>query len=176
MSRILILGNGGSGKSTFARRLAQKTGLPLIHLDVEYWRPGWDPMPKDEWRLRVSELVKGERWIMDGNFGSTVEMRLKAADTVILFDRSRWLCAWGVLQRVRKNRGTTRPDMGAGCPERFDAEFLRWVLTFPQKVRPRLLKQIEEHGAHCIVYRLKSRRQAERLLAQWQTDEKRRTK
>ena len=172
MSKILILGNGGSGKSTFARKLAQKTGLPLIHLDAEYWRPGWDPTPKNEWKTRVAQLLEGEQWIMDGNFSSTLEMRLEAADTVILFDRNHWLCAWGVLQRVRKNRGITRPDMGADCPERFDADFLRWVLEFPKKVRPRQLEQIREHGAHCTVYRLKSRRQARKLLDQWQVNNK----
>ena len=131
------MGNGGSGKSTFARKLAQKTGLPLIHLDVEYWRPGWDPMSKDEWRLRVSELVKGERWIMDGNFNRTIELRLQKADTVIYLDYNRMVCLLRWLKRVITNWGKSRSDMGPGCNEWFDPEFAAWIWKFNRCNRAR---------------------------------------
>ena len=94
MNRVLIIGSGGSGKTTLARRLAERTGLPLIHLDALYWRPGWDPTPGDEWRARIAALVRGERWIIDGNYGGTLDLRLEACDTVIFLDVSRWVCLW----------------------------------------------------------------------------------
>ena len=78
LRRVLVIGPGGAGKSTFAARLAQRTGLPLIHLDQHYWRAGWVEPSNDEWLAKVDELVASERWIMDGNFGGTMERRLAA--------------------------------------------------------------------------------------------------
>src|SRR5256886_17527246 len=69
MKRTLVIGSGGTGKTTVARRLAQRTGLPLIHLDLLYWRPGWQPTPGEEWHETVRRLVAGESWIIDGNYG-----------------------------------------------------------------------------------------------------------
>ena len=86
MRRVLVIGSGGAGKSTFAARLAARTGLPLIHLDACFWRSGWDPTPPDEWARRVADLMSRQEWVMDGNYGGTLDARLAACDTVIFLD------------------------------------------------------------------------------------------
>jgi adenylate kinase family enzyme len=76
MRRVLVIGSGGAGKSTFATRLAQLTGLPLFHLDALYWKPGWVETPKEVWSRTMGQLIAGARWVMDGNYGGTLEQRL----------------------------------------------------------------------------------------------------
>jgi adenylate kinase family enzyme len=144
MRRILVLGSGGAGKSTFAARLAERTGLPLIHLDACYWQPGWVETPGEAWRERVEQLVGEDAWIMDGNYGGTLERRLAAADTVIFLDLPRLVCLARVVRRWIRFRGRSRPDMSAGCPERLSWEFLRWIWTYPAERRPRILQQLAE--------------------------------
>src|SRR5829696_8792386 len=115
MRRVSIIGSGGAGKSTLARQLGDITGLPVIHLDREFWRPGWKETPKPEWKNRVEKLVKGDEWIIDGNFGGTMEIRLAAADTVVFLDFPRVLCTFRAIKRAVAFRNRTRPDMGPGC-------------------------------------------------------------
>jgi len=91
--RVLVDGMMGSGKSTFARALAARTGLPVIHLDVHYWKPGWVRPSDDEWRERQRALLAGEAWIIDGNYNETLVLRLERAETVIYLDSPWWLCA-----------------------------------------------------------------------------------
>lgn len=140
--RILIIGSGGAGKSTFAMRWAERTKLPLVHLDALYWREGWIEPAKAEWAARVEQLIAAERWIMDGNFGGTLERRLAACDTVIFLDRSRWLCLWRVLRRRIRYRDKTRPAMAAGCHERLSLRFIGWILGYPEKHRPMILQRL----------------------------------
>ena len=91
--RVLVDGMMGSGKSTFARALAAKTGLPVIHLDVHYWKPGWVRPSDDEWRERQRALLAGDTWIIDGNYNETLALRLERAETVVFLDVPWWLCA-----------------------------------------------------------------------------------
>ena len=121
--RVLVI----AGKSTFARALAAMTGLPLIHLDKEFWRPGWKATPRPEWRTRTSELVAGERWIMDGNYAGTLDLRLPRADSVMWCDYSRLVCLRRAVWRAVTGYNRVRADMAEGCPERFDPEFLRYI-------------------------------------------------
>ena len=96
MRRVLVIGSCGAGKSTFSRRLHKLTGLPLLHLDRHYWKPGWVESEVDEWKAKVEELIAGDEWIIDGNYGGTMEMRMRRADTVIWLDLPRYLCTYRV--------------------------------------------------------------------------------
>ena len=165
MERIMIIGCGGSGKSTLARQLGEKLRLPVVHLDQLFWRPGWVSISKDEFdRLHEAALAE-EKWIMDGNFDRTIPKRLQRCDTVIYLDFSRFACLMGVLKRVLTTYGKVRPDMGEGCPERIDLDFLKWVWNFNKNKRERnyrLLKEAE--GVRVII--LKNRRMVKKFLSE----------
>lgn len=150
MQRIALIGSPGSGKSTLSKELAGLTGLPLYHLDALYWRPGWQPTPGEEWKELQSDLVAGERWLMDGNYGGTMEIRLQRADLVIFLDLPRWLCLWRALKRAWQNRGQARTDMAPGCPEKVDREFLSYIWHFPDRQRPKILQRLREAGVEVV--------------------------
>jgi adenylate kinase family enzyme len=156
MRRVLVIGCGGAGKSTLARELAVRTGLPLVHLDRLYWKPGWTQTPPAEWQAVVRGVIAGERWLLDGSYGSTLELRLAAADTAIYLDLPRRTCLRRALSRWLRGRGRTRPDLPDGCPESFDLEFLRWIWSYPTRHRPRTLARLDEferHGGRVVVLR-----------------------
>ena len=163
MERILIIGCGGAGKSTLARQLGEKTGLPVVHLDQLFWHPGWVESTKDEIDAKIMEELGKPRWIMDGNYNRTLPMRLQKCDTVIYLDFSRFVCLLGVLKRVLTTYGTVRPDMAEGCPERFDLDFIKWVWNFNKTKRERYYRLLNEaEGIEKIV--LKNRRMVKRFL------------
>lgn len=164
MQKILVIGCGGAGKSTFAKHYAELAQLPLIHLDAHYWQSGWVEPDKAKWQAQVRELLAGERWIMDGNFGNTLPLRVQACDTVIFFDLPRWLCMWRVLKRRIRYHGGTRPDMGAGCNERLDWDFLRWIWNYPKKARPKVLQQLQTVAGQKRVLIVRSQREVDALL------------
>ncbi len=163
MERVLIIGCGGSGKSTLARQLGEKTGLPVVHLDKLFWHPGWVESTKEEIDEKIMHAMAEPRWIMDGNYNRTLPKRLEYCDTVIYLDFSRWACLTGVLKRVVTTYGQVRPDMGEGCPERFDLEFLKWVWNFNKTKRKAyygMLSQLDNKQ----VYILKCRREVKAFL------------
>jgi adenylate kinase family enzyme len=143
MKKVLVIGPGGAGKSTFAEQLAARTGLPLIHLDALYWRPGWVEMPKAEWASLIERVAGEPEWIMDGNYGGTLDQRLEACDTAILLDTSPWRCVWRVVWRRVRHAGRSRPGLAAGCHERLDGKFLWWIATYRVARRPRVLARLE---------------------------------
>jgi len=165
MKKVLVIGSSGAGKSTFARRLGEITGLEVIHLDRHFWNPGWIETPNPEWRDRVTELLSGESWIIDGNFGGTMEMRLAACDTVVFLDMPRLVCTWRVIKRVIAFRNGTRPDMNPGCAERVDLGFWWWTFTYPKRSRPKVEERLENVRGSKSVYRLTSDRAVEKFLA-----------
>ena len=163
MERILIIGCGGAGKSTLARQLGDKLGLPVVHLDKLFWHPGWVESSKEEIDAKITAEMEKPRWIMDGNYNRTLPQRIGRCDTVIYLDFSRTACLLGVFKRVLTTYGTVRPDMGEGCPERFDLEFLKWVWNFNKSKREsyyRLLNEAE--GVETVV--LKNRRMVKKFL------------
>ena len=139
MKRVLVIGSGGSGKTTFATRLSRLTGLPLVHLDSHYWLPHWQKRSDAEWSAIVADLVAGERWIMDGNYGGSLDLRLEACDTVFFLDFPRRTCISRVLKRQLAHLGRSRPELPAGCRERLDLEFLAWIWTYPRRRRPEII-------------------------------------
>lgn len=163
MKRILILGPGGAGKSTLAKKLAEKLDLPIVHLDQHYWQPDWMPMDESRWPNVVADLTAGDRWVMDGNFGGTLDLRLPRADLAVFLDVGRWQSLWGAFTRVIKQSGQVRSDMAPGCPERFDAEFFIWLWNFPRDTRPELEKILARHP-DTPVMRLSSRREIQHWL------------
>ena len=165
MKKVIVIGSGGAGKSTFSRRLGEATGLPVIHLDAHFWRPNWDPTPKDEWKAKVEELVKGDSWIIDGNFGSTRELRMRAADTIIMLDFPRSVCLYRAIKRAIFYYGRKRPDMGEGCTERIDLEFLQWIWNYPKQGKRRALEEFERQTSKNLIT-LKDNRDIERFLAE----------
>lgn len=164
MRRVLVIGSGGSGKTTFAKRLATRTGLPLIHLDQLFWSPGWVPTPNAEWDRLIAELAARDSWIMDGNYGRTLAPRLAAADTVIFLDLPRLVCTWRILKRQIRYAGRTRPDSAPGCPEQLTWEFVSWVWTYPERRRPGVMAQLEAVQQSKRVIILRSQREADRFL------------
>lgn len=163
MERILIIGCGGAGKSTLARQLGEKTGLPVVHLDKLYWRPGWQHVTREEFDKLLDEVLAQGAWIMDGNFNNTIEKRIARCDTVIYMDFSRFSCLMGVVKRILTTYGTVRPDMGEGCPERFDLDFMKWVWNFNRIKREDYYKLLNEtDGIEKIV--LKNRRAVRKFL------------
>jgi adenylate kinase family enzyme len=165
MKKVMIIGCGGAGKSTLARQLGERLGLPVIHLDAEHWRAGWQPTPKDEWRQTVEQLItSSESWIMDGSYGGTMDLRLAAADTIIFLDMSRWLCLWRVAKRRWQYAGQTRPDMAADCPEQLNWEFLNWVWSYPTRRRNAIIDKLLQLPPDKKVIMLRSPAEVEQFL------------
>ena len=167
MRRIAVVGSGGAGKSTLARALGRRLGLPVVHLDEHYWQPGWRPADPDAWRARQARLVRREAWILDGNYLSTLDLRLGAADTVVFVDLPRWRCAWRATRRVVAGRG--QANTAPGCPERLDLRHLRflgYVWRFPRRTRPRVLRDLARHAGTTTVIRLSSPSQVRRFLGE----------
>ena len=165
-NRIIIIGCGGSGKSTLARKLYEKTNLPIVHLDKLFWRKGWKSIPREEFDKLLRIKLKKDKWIIDGNFDRTIGERLNRCDTVIFLDYPKRTCLIGVIKRVITNYGKVRPDMGEGCPEKFDFEFLKWIWNFNREHRDKyyqLLKEIENKK----IYIFKNRRECNEFLTKF---------
>ncbi|MHC5674086.1 DNA topology modulation protein [Nostoc sp.] len=144
MKKILIIGSGGAGKSTLARELGTILGLEVIHLDAWYWNPGWVETPKAEWQSIIQDLTLRESWIMDGNYGSTLDVRLSVADTVIFLDFPRLLCLSRVIKRRFMYSGQSRHDMASDCPERLNWEFIKYIWSYPITRRPGILEKLSQ--------------------------------
>jgi adenylate kinase family enzyme len=150
VQRVLIIGPCGAGKSTLAAQLGQRLGLPVFHMDQLNWQPGWIESSKDEIRARLATILKGDRWLIDGNYGGTLPPRLAVADTVIYLDFPIRLCVTRVLRRIWTYRGRTRPDMTQGCPERFDLEFLIYLIRWNSGPRIRTEMVLKGHEAKVV--------------------------
>ena len=165
MKRVAVVGCPGAGKTTFVRVLAKKTKLPPIHLDTYYHdktKAYYEASDLDAWVAKANELSAKERWIMDGNFGATFNVRFARADTVIFFDYSRYLCFWRILKRRVKYHSLPRPEMPQDWEEKFDYGFLRYVWNFKSWSRPKLLAALEGSNVELIIF--KKPRDAEAYL------------
>lgn len=169
MKRIAIIGSSGSGKSTLARQLGTALHLPVIHLDKHFWHPGWLGTPEAEWIAKVEEMVQHEQWIIDGNYRSTLNIRLQAADTIIFLDMPRWLCALRAVKRRVQYMNRTRPDMAEGCREPLLdpnlLRFLRWVWDYPNRARPDVARRLRNLDPHKRIIWLRTPAEAGQFLA-----------
>ena len=165
MRKVLVIGPGGAGKSTFARQLGEALDIEVSHLDLAYWRSGWSKPSEEEWLQTVTQLVGGDSWILDGNFGGTLELRLKHCDTIVFLDMSRLLCLWRVVKRRLVYRNRSRPDMTEGCNEKLDLDFILWVWNYSRRSRPKVVRLLREHSNGKRVVWLRSRRDVRNFLA-----------
>ncbi len=159
MQRIVVLGRGGAGKSTFARHLGVLTGFPVIELDEWFWQPGLVRTPREQWVDVQRELIQSETWIMDGDLGpyDVLEPRLDVADTVIILDFSLLRCAWRSIRRSSEG-----------------IDFWRWVIGYRRRSLPVLMATIATHASRAQVRLLRTPEAAEALLAAVLTGEPRR--
>jgi adenylate kinase family enzyme len=172
--RVVVTGMTGSGKSTFSRALSSKTGLPLIPLDVHYWKPGWVKPSEEEWREKQRSLLAGDAWIADGNYHETLELRLERAETVVVLDTPWWICASRAFAR-----GLRKPDgeMPEGCDDsitrrmrdEWRAVGVIWRKRRSEPARERAI--ISQHGSHVALHVLGSRRAAKEFLSGLNGDE-----
>ncbi len=159
MRKVIIIGCPGSGKTTFAEKLHNKTGLPLFYLDAIWHKPDRTHISRDEFDIRLKEIFAEKSWIIDGNYASTVEERIKACDTVFLFDLPTEVCLQGAIERLGKGRY----DM-PWIDKELDPEFQKSIKTFSTHVLPYIYDVIDRnrHGRRVIVF--KSREEADEYI------------
>jgi adenylate kinase family enzyme len=160
--RILVLGPCGSGKTFLTRQLCRILDLPAVHLDACFWRPGWISTPQPEWRRVVNSLIRQESWIMDGTYESTLDLRIPAADAIIMVNRPRWSCLWGVIRRSLVYRNKPRPDAPSCQP--IDLAYLRYIWRYPARTDTLVHELIEKHGQNTPVIRLDKRHSISSLI------------
>lgn len=166
MNRIMIIGCCGAGKSTLSRQLHEVTRLPLYHLDQYYWKPNWTETPKEEWKEIVTNLANKDKWIIDGNYGGTMDIRFDRADTIVYLDIHTIVCLNRVIKRVWKYQGQVRPDMPEGCMERFDFDFLHYVATYNLQRRNKIIAKLDVLSNQKKVYHIKNNNDIEALMAE----------
>jgi len=163
MDRIVIIGCGGSGKTAVANWLAAGLGLPVTHLDVVFYDEQWNALPQEEFAALQQDLVAAPRWVIDGNYASTMSIRLAATDTVIFLDLPAVVCLWGIVQRRRRYRGAQNDR--DGVYDRITWGFIRYVWNYRRAMAPRVRSLINGHARTARVHVVRSRRAATRLVA-----------
>ncbi|MEM1130356.1 MAG: hypothetical protein AAGH83_07510 [Pseudomonadota bacterium] len=139
MKRVMILGGPGAGKSTLARDLGARTGLPVYHMDHIHHLPGWGARPLDEKVAMAHAIEAREEWIFEGGLSRTYPERMARADTLVVLDFPVGLRLWRVTRRWWKYRGKVRPDMAPGCPEQLPPDFLWYIVRTRRSGRARRL-------------------------------------
>jgi len=168
LRRVLVLGGCGSGKSTFARRLGDLTGLPVVHLDREYFSPGWVEPEREVWVRKLDEIAARDRWIIDGNHvRKAFPTRSERADLAILLDMPTWRCIWRVIGRVVAWNGRVRYDMAPGCEEHFDAGFLWYTLRYRATQLPVIREALRAFRGELVT--LRSPAEVERYLVSYES-------
>ena len=160
MKRVIVIGCPGAGKSVFSRSLHEKTGLPLFYLDMMYWNADKTKVLPEVFQSRLSGALAEERWIIDGNYLSTMRTRMEACDTVIFLDYEASVC----LEGVKARRGKKRPDM-PWIEEEEDAEFISYIRHFEETARPKILALLEEYRERRKILVFHDRTEASRFLA-----------
>ncbi|MBE5760124.1 MAG: hypothetical protein E7332_08910 [Clostridiales bacterium] len=167
--KCIIIGSPGSGKSWLGRLLSEKTNIPLYPLDLYYWNAGWQPTEREEWIKKQQEMIAGENWIIEGNYKSTLDLRIAAADTIIFLDMPRLLCIWRIICRRNKKR----PDLPEGLREPFDREFfefLKLAWDFPKTERQSIIQKLScqpSAGKNILhIIHIRTKKQLKNYIAQ----------
>lgn len=160
MRKVIVIGCPGAGKSTFARKLRDATGLPLYYLDMLWHKPDQTNVSREEFEAQIKELVQRDQWIIDGNYLRTMELRLKECDTVFLLDYPLEICLAGAESRI----GKRREDL-PWIETEFDEEFRQWIIDFPKEQLPQLYELIKKYqdGRDIVIFT--SREEADEYLA-----------
>ncbi|MBZ6075104.1 AAA family ATPase [Microvirga puerhi] len=158
MRRILVIGSPGAGKTTLARRIAEALDLPLVHLDREYWRPGWVKPSDEAWDRQADELAARPAWVMDGEYFDLSDRLITRATTIIWLDLPNWLCLYRALGRLTRHYRQERSDLAEGCPEYFNWDyvtFIRDIWKYPSRNRPGILARLRalRPDQECIILR-----------------------
>ena len=158
MKKVIIIGCSGSGKTTFAEKLRDKTGLPLFYLDAIWHKPDRTHIPREEFDVRLAEILARDCWIIDGNYSRTVERRMAACDTVFFFDLPTEICLDGAISRLGKGRYDI-----PWIDTELDPKLKREIEEFPHKNLPRIYDLLKKYSDKNIIV-FKSREEVDEFL------------
>lgn len=165
MLKVMIIGSPGAGKSTFARKLRDVTNLPLYYLDMLWHKPDRTNISKEEFDMNLKMIVQKDRWIIDGNYNRTLEIRLKECDTVFFLDFPTQVCLEGARERI----GTKREDL-PWVESELDDEFREWIVNFSKEQRPRIYELLKQYRENKNIVIFKSREEADNFIPVLQSD------
>ena len=163
MKKIIVIGCPGSGKSTFSKSLHKITGIPLFHLDMMFWNADKTTVEKSVFLERLSEAIQGSEWIIDGNYGSTMELRLQECDTVVFLDYPLDVC----LEGIKERRGKKRSDMPWIETDEADTEFVEFIKNYNSQCRPPVMELLDRYS-YKNIYVFVNRTEANEFLSQLQ--------
>ncbi|MDE6290473.1 MAG: hypothetical protein K2M16_02975 [Muribaculaceae bacterium] len=158
MKKVLIIGCPGAGKSTFGRALAAKTGLPLFYLDMIWHREDRTTVSREEFDIRLAEIMERPEWIIDGNYKRTLPARLEEADTVFFLDYPIEVCLAGAIERL----GKPRPDVPWKGDSELDEEFRQWILDYPNDQLPVMRELLKTYSGS--LFKFHDREEANEFL------------
>jgi len=165
MNKIAVIGCGGAGKSNLSIKLGKLISIPVHHLDCMFWKPGWISTDRNEFVKLQNDIFTNDHWIIDGNYGGTMDLRLEQADTIIFLDLPTIVCISGALRRYFKYRNATRPDMTEGNAERITLEFLKYVWTYRTKRQPPIIEKLKNMTKEKKVIILNTRQEIASFLS-----------